>query len=490
MSSEPTSPSSEEFQIIDDILHSRQDSQEEITFNSTTRDIILISCVCMIIYSLMLKQIHHYLHKKELSQRHIDERIIRTVSAHACAFSLTTTLFFIIILPVSMISNEILLAATACKNKHKYCENSSWYLQWLSTELFSTLWTCISISSIISSFVFLPFCYFFLESEATISKTTRISDESQNTFHVKKTHQQDDRDRYINYIQHLCNRFLQTLVIFVLFFGILALLTAIFTQFRDIWRLPNLFFEGFTVINLFLLLISAPQGFRNMFEKAQQLLEKPIYSLKKESTIFLIQTEIDSLERKLEMKPDEEIKLKLKNLMSKKSIFIKNVSFWKKLVYPLVVLMLIILPIFSILISGYHVLEILYTEKIKTIKNTNWMTMLFFNLLEKLYFLDGRKQSGNKKLGVSGLSFFGPIGTIVEALLVPYLYISSVYGFYTWAVFKKLRPVKSESSLHLMIINSFIVLSLSSALPLLCRILDFVEPHETINPSDFNTGKW
>ena len=192
MSSEPTSPSSKEFQIIDDILHSRQDSQEEITFNSTTRDIILISCVCMIIYSLMLKQIHHYLHKKELSQRHIDERIIRTVSAHACAFSLTTTLFFIIILPVSMISNEILLAATACKNKHKYCENSSWYLQWLSTELFSTLWTCISISSIISSFVFLPFCYFFLESEATISKTTRISDESQNTFHVKKTHQQQE----------------------------------------------------------------------------------------------------------------------------------------------------------------------------------------------------------------------------------------------------------------------------------------------------------
>jgi len=193
------------------------------------------------------------------------------------------------------------------------------------------------------------------------------------------------------------------------------------------------------------------------------------------------------LERKLEMKPDAAMKLKLEKLLSKKSIFIKNVSFWKKLVYPLVVLMLIILPIFSILISGYHVLEILYTEKIKTIKNTNWMTMLFFSLLDKLYFLDGGKQSGNEKLGVNGLSFFGPIGTIVEAVLVPYLYISSVYGFYTWKVFKKLRPVKSESSLHLMIINCFIVLSLSSALPLMCRILDFVEPHETINPSDGNT---
>ena len=101
----------------------------------------------MIIYGLCLKKIHQFLHFREFTQRHIDERIVRTISCNVCAFSLTTAIIFISILPLSMISNELILATQTSK--------AHWYLQWLSTELFSTLWKCISICSIVSNFVLL-----------------------------------------------------------------------------------------------------------------------------------------------------------------------------------------------------------------------------------------------------------------------------------------------------------------------------------------------
>ena len=94
----------------------------------------------------------------------------------------------------------------------------------------------------------------------------------------------------------------------------------------------------------------------------------------------------------------------------------------------------------------------------------------------------GKKQSGIR-LGQHSLSFFGPVGTIVESALVPYLYASSMFGFYTLPMVKELKPALGDTSLQSIIVNCVITLTMSSALPLLCRTLDLVEPHDTINPS-------
>jgi len=486
--------SADEFQIIDDEKLKQIDTPDEIEFNSTTRDVILVAVLFMIAYSVSLKQIHRYLHLKEYAARDIDERIIRTVTCHVCALSLTIAIFYVTILPLSMVSNELLLIAQGRPT-------SAWYLQWLSTELFGFIWKCLSICSIFSLFVLLPFCYFLLESEALTPSTVQVA-ASTNTnsptlVKAKKTYEQDFRDRYVNYVQHLCSRFFQTCVIFLLFFAILALLTAIFSKIFgllvDVFTLPVLFHEAYSFASVCLLLLSAPRGFRKMFEKVQELLENPTY-LRKTGSLTLIQTQLDTLYRKMGSSfiNDHDkgaISKEIQLLQTKLASLRKNVSFWKKVVYPIALVLLLALPVLSVLICSYHIFELIFQEQSRVFmrraaaKESPWNILTipkawYFSVMGAIF---SKKRAG-LALGQHSLSFFGPLGTIVEAILVPYLYTSSMFGFYTLPVLKQLRPTLADTSLQAVIVNCVITLTMSSALPLLCRTLDFVEPHDTINP--------
>jgi hypothetical protein len=69
-------------------------------------------------------------------------------------FSLGISLGATLLLPISVISNEVLLLYP-----------NTYYVQWLNGMLIQGLWNLIFLFANISLFILLPFAYLFIESE-------------------------------------------------------------------------------------------------------------------------------------------------------------------------------------------------------------------------------------------------------------------------------------------------------------------------------------
>lgn len=82
-----------------------------------------------------------------------------------------------------------------------------------------------------------------------------------------------------------------------------------------------------------------------------------------------------------------------------------------------------------------------------------------------------RLTSQQLTLGISSLSKMGVFGAALEILVILYLGITSFVGFYTMPIFSKIRPKRRKTSLSHLICNSLLILILTSAFPLLSRIL-------------------
>ncbi|CRK86156.1 CLUMA_CG000218, isoform A [Clunio marinus] len=74
-------------------------------------------------------------------------------------------------------------------------------------------------------------------------------------------------------------------------------------------------------------------------------------------------------------------------------------------------------------------------------------------------------------LGISSLSKLGVFGATLEVLVICYLGITSFVGLYTLPQLGKIRPKLKKTSLNHLIVNITFALVLTSALPLLSRIL-------------------
>jgi hypothetical protein len=74
-------------------------------------------------------------------------------------------------------------------------------------------------------------------------------------------------------------------------------------------------------------------------------------------------------------------------------------------------------------------------------------------------------------LGISSLSKLGVFGAALEVFVILYLGITSFVGFYSMPLFAKIRPKRRKTSLTHLIANSLMILILTSAIPLLSRIL-------------------
>ncbi|MCL4130811.1 UNVERIFIED_CONTAM: hypothetical protein GTU68_016134 [Idotea baltica] len=65
----------------------------------------------------------------------------------------------------------------------------------------------------------------------------------------------------------------------------------------------------------------------------------------------------------------------------------------------------------------------------------------------------------------------GPIGAVLEVLLILYLIAASLLGCYSLPLLKSIRPRRKDTPMTHVIANCLVVLLLSSALPLLVRTL-------------------
>ena len=74
-------------------------------------------------------------------------------------------------------------------------------------------------------------------------------------------------------------------------------------------------------------------------------------------------------------------------------------------------------------------------------------------------------------LGHSSLISLGVLGVAIEVTLIGYLFVTSLVGLYTIPFIRMIRPKLGDTSLTHLILNCGLFLILSSALPLLSKIL-------------------
>ncbi|NXL68650.1 LMBRL protein, partial [Chordeiles acutipennis] len=121
---------------------------------------------------------------------------------------------------------------------------------------------------------------------------------------------------------------------------------------------------------------------------------------------------------------------------------------WQRnLGYPLAMLGLLALTGISVLIVCFHVLEL---------------------LLDDAAMPRGIQDAS---LGQVSFSIFGSFGAALQVILIFYLMLSSVVGFYSSPLFTRLLPERQDTPLTKIIGNCVSLLVLSSALPVFSRTL-------------------
>ncbi|XP_055990820.1 limb region 1 protein homolog isoform X3 [Sorex fumeus] len=401
-------------------------SAREQLFHSQVRESTICFLLFAVLYVISYFIITRY---KRKSDEHEDEdAIVNRISLFLCTFTLAVSAGAVLLLPFSIISNEVLL-----------CFPQNYYMQWLNGSLIHGLWNLASLLSNLCLFVLMPFAFFFLESEgfAGLKKGLRA-------------------------------RILETLVMLLLLalltLGIVWVASALLGQdaasmesLYDLWEfyLPYLY-SGISLLGCLLLLLCTPVGLSRMFTVMGQLLVKPTILEDLDEQTYIIGLEEEALQRRLNGLSSSvgysvaELEQELENVKTLKTKLErrKKASAWERnLVYPAVMVLLLIETAISVLLVACNILCLLVDETAMP------------------------KGSRGPGIGRASLSAFGFVGAALEIILIFYLMVSSVVGFYSLRVFGSFMPRKDDTTMTKIIGNCVSILVLSSALPVMSRTL-------------------
>ncbi|KAM9592673.1 limb region 1 protein homolog isoform 2-T2 [Trichechus inunguis] len=375
-------------------------SLREQHFHSQVRE----STICFLLFAVLYIVSYFIItrYKRKSDEQEDEDAIVNKISLFLSTFTLAVSAGAVLLLPFSIISNEILLSFP-----------QNYYIQWLNGSLIHGLWNLASLFSNLCLFVLMPFAFFFLESEgfAGLKKGLRA-------------------------------RILETLVMLILLalliLGIVWVASALIDNdaasmesLYDLWEfyLPYLY-SCISLMGCLLLLLCTPVGLSRMFTVMGQLLVKPTILEDLDEQIYIITLEEEALQRRLNglsssveyniMKLERELE-NVKTLKTKLERRKKASAWERNLVYPAVMVLLLI-------------------------------------------------ETG-PGIGNASLSTFGFVGAALEIILIFYLMVSSVVGFYSLRVFGNFTPKKDDTTMTKIIGNCVSILVLSSALPVMSRTL-------------------
>ncbi|XP_035110161.1 limb region 1 protein homolog isoform X12 [Callithrix jacchus] len=442
-------------------------SAREQHFHSQVRE----STICFLLFAILYVVSYFIItrYKRKSDEQEDEDAIVNRISLFLSTFTLAVSAGAVLLLPFSIISNEILLSFP-----------QSYYIQWLNGSLIHGLWNLASLFSNLCLFVLMPFAFFFLESEgfAGLKKGIRA-------------------------------RILETLVMLLLLalliLGIVWVASALIDNdaasmesLYDLWEfyLPYLY-SCISLMGCLLLLLCTPVGLSRMFTVMGQLLVKPTILEDLDEQIYIITLEEEALQRRLNVgmlcaghpevavgrqMPEEpagqrllgkwiqegedmmanpwlsssveynimELEQELENVRTLKSKLErrKKASAWERnLVYPAVMILLLIQTSISVLLVACNILCLLVDETAMP------------------------KGTRGPGIGNASLSTFGFVGAALEIILIFYLMVSSVVGFYSLRFFGNFTPKKDDTTMTKIIGNCVSLLVLSSALPVMSRTL-------------------
>ncbi|XP_048874065.1 limb region 1 homolog-like protein [Brienomyrus brachyistius] len=404
-------------------------SVREQMFHDRVREIIIciLLFVCLYIVSHLI--ITHFKKSAEFVADDSEDAMVNRIALWLCTFTLSVAVGAVLLLPLSILSNEVLLSFP-----HSY------YMQWLNGSLIHGLWNLVFLFSNLSLVVLMPFTYFFTESEGFAGSKKGVMARVYETAVV-------------------------LLLLTLLVLGIVWVATALLHQdaaresLYDLWEyyLPYLY-SGISLCGVLLLLLCTPFGLSRMFSVTGSLLVKPRLLEDVEDPMNCARLEEASLSRKLSNSPGstwtalnmEAVRRELFSTRSRRVALEmrRRASPWQRnLGYPLAMLLLLALTVVCVLMVSFHVLELLFDESAMP------------------------RGMEDPLLGAASFSMFGSLGATVQAVLILYLMLSSVVGFYSSPLFTGLLPHAQDTTLTQIIGNCVSLLVLSSALPVFSRTL-------------------
>uniref|UniRef100_A0A671VX64 Limb development membrane protein 1 n=1 Tax=Sparus aurata TaxID=8175 RepID=A0A671VX64_SPAAU len=219
----------------------------------------------------------------------------------------------------------------------------------------------------------------------------------------------------------------------------------------DLWEfyLPYLY-SCISLMGGLLLLMCTPVGLSRMFTVMGQLLVKPTILEDLDEQIYCIHLQEEALQRRLNGSVTHQLNKELDNVRNQRNKLErrKKASGWEKnLLYPIVMLILLTGTTISVLMVALNILYLLVDETAMP------------------------KGSTDRGIGNTSLSTFGVAQAALEIILMFYLMVSSVVGFYSLRGFKVLTPRKDDTTMTTIIGCCVSILVLSSALPVMSRTL-------------------
>lgn len=408
-------------------VNSDGNDDEEQIFYDTVREYVISMLLFIILYGISHATLSTYKRGRDELDSDDEDAFVYRISFWLCTFTLTVSLGAVLLLPMSIFSNEIMIMYP-----------NSYYIKWLNGSLIHGMWNQIFLGSYMSLFVAIPFAYFFTESEGFAGSRKGIMARVYETSVVLGL--------------------LAVLVTSIVWVG-LALIDRGRTTDGEAW-VPGLpfIYSCISLLGALMLLLCTPVGFARMFTVLGQYVVKPQFLRDLDDEMSAIKLEEESIKRKMngysngitmhngiDHNPNKLKQLEVQRLELERSI--RASSLQRNCVYPILLLTLLLLT-------------------------TSCMAMVALNVLS-LLFVHGAlpKKSTVLVLGKVSSSMMGTFGALLEIILIFYLMLASLVGLYSVPYFSRLRPAVGETNTTTVIANCIVLLILSSALPVLSRTL-------------------
>ncbi|KAG9269757.1 limb region 1 homolog-like protein [Astyanax mexicanus] len=403
-------------------------SLREQLFHDKVREILICVQLFICLYILSYLILTHFRKNAEFVTDDIEDATVNKIVLWLCTFTLSVAVCAVLLLPISILSNEVLLTFP-----------QSYYMQWLNGSLIHGLWNLVFLFSNLSLVFLMPFAYFFTEAEGFTGSKRGVMSRVYETA-------------------------VMLLLLSLLVLGIVWVASALLhdntarESLYDLWEyyLPYLY-SCISLFGVLLLLLCTPFGMSRMFSVTGSLLVKPRLLENVEETMNCAVFEEASLSRKLNSNTScwlnlnmEAMKRQFVSIQAKRMALEtrRKASAWQRnLGYPLVMLLLLALTVVCVLMVCFHVLELLFDESAMP------------------------RGMEDPHLGLASFSVFGSLGAAVQVVLILYLMVSSVVGFYSSPLFSSMLPRTQDTTLTQIIGNCVCLLVLSSALPVFSRTL-------------------
>ncbi|XP_062871026.1 limb region 1 homolog-like protein isoform X2 [Trichomycterus rosablanca] len=400
-------------------------SIREQLFHDRVREILICVHLFFCLYVLSYLILTHFKKNAEFSTDDIEEATVNKIALWLCTFTLSVAMGAVLLLPISILSNEVLLSFP-----------QSYYMQWLNGSLIHGLWNLVFLFSNLSLVFLMPFAYFFTESEGFAGSKKGV-------------------------MARVYETTVMLLLLSLLVLGIVWVASALLhhntarESLYDLWE--YYLYSCISLFGVLLLLLCTPFGMSHMFSVTGSLLVKPRLLEDVEETMNCAMFEEASLSRKIRSNMScwlsvnmEAMKRQFVSVQARRMALEtrRKASAWQRnLGYPLVMLLLLALTVVCVLMVCFHVLELLFDESAMP------------------------RGMEDPHLGLASFSMFGSLGAAVQVVLILYLMVSSVVGFYSSPLFSSLLPRAQDTNLTQIIGNCVCLLVLSSALPVFSRTL-------------------